>query len=82
MDKTPLIDKIYELLWRSEERARSAGYHHVPKFQIYVSHEQLIQLRKEALNHYCFTVQASNDNLLFGHKIIIVDDTPYVRLVE
>jgi hypothetical protein len=81
MDKTPLIDKIYELLWRSEERLYPLGYHN-PKFQIYVSREQLIQLRKEALNHYCFTFQAPSDNLLFGHKIIVVDDTPYVRLVE
>jgi hypothetical protein len=79
--KTPLIDKIYELLWRSEERVYPLGYHS-PKFQIYVSREQLIQLRQEALNHYVFTIQSPNESFLFGQKLIVVDDTPYVKLVE
>ena len=79
--KTPLIDEIYKKLWQSEERAYSIRNHN-PKFQIYVSREQLTQIRKEALSHFCFTIQAPNENLLFGHKIIVVDDTPYVMLVE
>ncbi len=78
--ETPLIDNIYKLLWRARERAYSKGYQ-APKFQIYISHSEHDQLRREALNSYVFTIKPPAE-FLFGHQLIVVDETPYVRLVE
>jgi hypothetical protein len=78
--KTPLIDEIYRKLSRATERAYARGYHK-PVFQIHVSHQQYEQLELEALNSLMLTQEASI-RYLFGSRIIEVDETPYVRLVE
>ena len=77
--KTPLIDEIYKKLYRAHERGYSRS--HNLKYQIYISHQQYDQLRREALNTHVFTVNQA-DKLLFGERIIVVDETPYVRLIE
>jgi hypothetical protein len=77
--KTPLIDEIYKKLYRAQERDYPRS--HNPKYQIYISHQQYDQLKREALNTHVFTMNPS-EQFLFGERLIVVDETPYVRLVE
>jgi hypothetical protein len=81
--KTPLIDEIYKKLYREKERV-AANHNLQPKFQIYLSHEQLRQLKYEMLSPATIQIFTVNQDgyYLFGHKVIEVDDTPYIRLVE
>ena len=78
---TSLIDEIYKILWRASERAYFEG-HQDPKFQIYINYKEHNQIRREAFNSHVFTFQPPLAEFLFGHQIIVVDNTPYVRLVE
>lgn len=82
--ETPLIDEIYQKLCTAGERA--AFYNlNKPEFQIYLTHQQRDQFRKEVLaaKYPVFNVSHSpSGEFCFGQKIIVVDETPYVRLVE
>jgi len=72
---TPLIDEIYKKLQRDKQRDRF-----VHDYQIYVSHQQYRQLRIEATNH--FTIFSIDPPSLFGYRIIVIEETPYVRRIE
>ncbi len=80
---TPLLDEIYKMLTSGQERAYSHGLHSLT-FQVYMTDEQLHQLMTESVGDCPSPVdfKDTNDIRVFGEKVIIVQKTPYIRLVE